>query len=301
MSSGLAVPAGRQGPGPVPGALVESLDLLVTRRAAGVLSGERRAIGLGAGTELAQLRPYQVGDDVRTLDAAASARTGVPHVRVHVPERALTTWVVLDLSASMAFGTADRLKADVAEGVAGVVGRLAVRRGGRIAALTCGTPRERLLPPRCGRRALVALDRLLGEGVAADGHAAPTALADALRRVGRLTRQPGLVVIVSDFREEPGWRKPLAALAARHSVLAVEVVDPREGALPAAGRLALVDPETGRRIEVDTSSGRLRERFADAEAERRADVAGILRRAHVPHVEVSTEGDWVRALAKRLK
>jgi uncharacterized protein (DUF58 family) len=120
----------------MPGALVEALDLVLARRAAGALPGERRAAGLGTGTELAQIRPYQVGDDVRRLDAAASARTGVPHVREHVPERALTTWVLLDVSASMAFGSAARLKSDVAAGVAEVVGRLAVRRAGRAA--RCG-------------------------------------------------------------------------------------------------------------------------------------------------------------------
>ena len=88
----------RQGPGPIAGGLVEALDLVLARRAGGVLPGERRAPGLGAGTELAQLRPYQLGDDVRRLDAAASARTGVPHVREHVPERTLTTWLLLDVS-----------------------------------------------------------------------------------------------------------------------------------------------------------------------------------------------------------
>src|SRR5215213_5027037 len=111
-------PPGRQGPGRMPTAAVEALDLVVARRAAGALPGDRRAAGMGAGSELAQLRPYVVGDDVRQIDAAATARTGEPYVKLHVPERTLTTWVALDISASMAFGTADRLKIDVAEGVA---------------------------------------------------------------------------------------------------------------------------------------------------------------------------------------
>src|SRR5204862_313147 len=158
-----APPAGRQGPGPLPAGLVDALDLAMARRASGVLPGERRAPGVGAGTELFQLRPYEPGDDVRQLDAAASARTGIPHVRVHVPERTLTTWLVLDVSASMAFGTADRLKADVAEGVARVVGRVATRRGGRLAVLTAGGP-QRLLAPHTGPHAQVALHRVLAEG-----------------------------------------------------------------------------------------------------------------------------------------
>src|SRR5204863_8938690 len=144
----LTPPAARQGPGPMPDALVEALDLVVTRRVPPRLPGHRRAPGVGAGTELAQLRPYQVGDDVRHLDAAATARTGEPHVRMHVPERTLTTWIVLDVSPSMAFGTTERLKADVAEGVALVLGRLAVRRAGRVAMMTFGAGRPRLLAPR---------------------------------------------------------------------------------------------------------------------------------------------------------
>src|SRR6185503_19473898 len=125
--------------------------------------------GLGVGTELAQLRPYEIGDDVRQIDAAATARTGEPHVRLQVPERTLTTWIVLDLSPSMAFGTADRLKADVAEGVALVLGRLAM--------VTFGTGQPRLLPPRGSRPGFVALRRVLSQGVAEDGSNEPDALA----------------------------------------------------------------------------------------------------------------------------
>src|SRR3954454_3278736 len=138
-TTALRVPRGRQCPGALPAALVDALDLAMARRAAGVLPGERKAPGVGSGTELFQLRPYEPGDDVRQLDPSASARTGVPHVRLQVPERALTTWLVLDVSPSMAFGTADRLKSDVAEGVIMVLGRLAARRGGRVALLTSGS------------------------------------------------------------------------------------------------------------------------------------------------------------------
>ena len=151
----LLPPAGRQGPRH--GARARWWRRSTWRssaRAGGVLAGEHRASGVGSGTELAQLRPYQPGDDVRQLDPAATARTGIPHVRQQVPERLLTTWLALDVSASMAFGTADRLKSDVAEGV--------VRRGGhawRCAAAggwpcsPSAAPVSRLLPPRGGRGA----------------------------------------------------------------------------------------------------------------------------------------------------
>jgi len=299
--SPLVEPAGRQGPGPLPAPLVETLDLAIARRPAGVLPGERRAPGVGMGTELAQLREYQPGDDVRLLDPAASARTGVPHVRLQVPERSLTTWIVLDVSPSMAFGTSDRLKIDVAEGVVVVLGRLAARRGGRVSLLTAGAPEERFLPPRGGRGSLAPLRKALAEGVAPDGHSDPHALGRILRRVGKLARHPGLVAVISDFRGEPEWQRPLAALRQRHSVLAVEVRDPREGELPVSGQLSLVDPETGELVEVDTHSPRLRERFAAAERERRAEVGQILRHAGAERIVLTTEGDWLRSLGSRLR
>ena len=313
----LIVPPGRQGPGHLPADTVARLDLALRRRASGVLPGDHLTAGLGAGTEIAQLRPYEPGDDVRRLDPAASARTGTPHIRLQVPERAITTWLVLDVSASMAFGTADRLKSDVTEGVAEVVARLAVRRGGRIGVVIAGGERVRLLPPRGGRGALAAVRRLVQSGVVPDGApaagrrrdkpgvvpdgaAAGAGIADALTRVRRLARARGMVVLVSDFRDD-GWASALRATGARHTVVAVEVTDPREGALPDAGHLVLVDPETGREVAADTNSPRLREAYATAEAARREGVREQLRRAGAEHVTLATDRDWLRDLAKGLR
>jgi uncharacterized protein (DUF58 family) len=297
----LAPPAARQGPGPLAQPLVEALDVAVNRLVARTLPGDRRAAGVGLGTELAQLRPYETGDDVRHIDAAATARTGQPHIRLHVPERALTTWIVVDVSPSMAFGTADRLKADVAEGVAVVFGRLGVRRAGSVGLVAFGAGSPRVLQPRGARPGLVALRRALEQGVAPDGRQDPEALADALHRAGRLARQPGLVVVISDFRDQHAWERPLGSLRVRHSLLAVEIVDPREAELPAVGHLSLVDPETGARVEVNTSSRRVRRRFAELEGERRATVARELRRLRVHHVTLSTGEQWLRELGRRLR
>jgi uncharacterized protein (DUF58 family) len=303
VSDLLIDPPGRQGPGRVGGPVVGALDLALARRSGGVLPGEHRAVGLGSGTELSQLRPYVEGDDVRHLDPAASARTGEPHVRLHVPERALTTWIALDVSASMAFGTADRLKSDVAEGVTRVVSQLGVRRGGRVALVRWGADPKatRVLPPRGGRPAIGAIDRALREGVAPDGAAGTEDLATALDRLHRVARRPGLVVVVSDLRDPSPWERPLAILARQHRVLAVEIADRRESALPDAGLVVMIDPETGQDVEVDTSSPRVREAFAAAEAERRATVDAALRRARAGHVRLDTDGDWLRELGRALR
>jgi uncharacterized protein (DUF58 family) len=286
----------------MPDALVEALDLVVARRVARGLPGDRRAPGVGAGTELAQLRPYQVGDDVRHLDAAATARTGEPHVRLHVPERTLTTWIALDVSPSMAFGTTERLKADVAEGVAMVLGRLAVRRAGAVGLARFGFGESaHVMAPRGAKPGIVALRRALAEGVAPDGAGNSNALADALARVGRVARGPGVVAVISDFRDQTGWERALGALRVHHSVIAIEIGDPREAEVPAVGRLALIDPETGRRVEIDTSSPQLRWRFAARERERREGIARELRRLRVDHVTLSTGDDWLVALGRKLR
>src|SRR5579875_2491403 len=165
----LRPPDARQGPGPMPTPLLDALDVAINRLIARTLSGSRRATGVGLGTELAQLRPYEAGDDVRHIDAAASARTAALHVRVHVPERALTTWIVLDLSPSMAFGTTRRLKADVAEGAALVFARLGLRRAGSVGVVAFGVEGGlRIMPPRGSKPGLVALRKLLEQGVSPD-------------------------------------------------------------------------------------------------------------------------------------
>jgi uncharacterized protein (DUF58 family) len=296
----LQIPAARQGPGPIPRNVLEKLDLVVARRTRGVLPGDRLAAGVGRGTELAQLRPYEVGDDVRQIDAAATARMGEPYVRLHVPERTLTTWLVVDRSPSMAFGTTKRLKSDVADGTAIVISRLAVRRAGRVALCTFGAGEPRLLPPRASKPGTVAVRRALSDGVAPDGEGDKRSLAHALVKLGRVATTPGLVVVISDFRDQEDWIRPLGALAAHHSMMAIEVRDPRETQLPNVGQLALVDPETGDLVQIDTSRRRVRQRFAAIEAEGRERVKSELRRLAVEHVVLSTGGDWLKELGRRL-
>ena len=290
----------RPGPGPTPEALLRALDLSVGRRIRGLLPGEYRAHDLGGGTELAQVRPYEPGDDIRRMDWNVTARTTVPHVRVHVPERALTAWLLLDVSPSMTFGTADRRKADVAEGVAVAIGHLATQRGNRLGIVTFGGSRDRRVPPAAGRAGLLGL--LLASRVeAVEEGTGATSPVDALRIANAAAPRGGLVVLVSDFRGPSNWRRDLAAVAARHHVIAVEIGDPRETDLPDVGELTLVDAETGREVRVDTSSRRLRERFATAAVQDRARLAADFRRLGIDHIVLSTSGGWLRSLAGQLR
>jgi uncharacterized protein (DUF58 family) len=286
----------RPGPGALPGALLRALQIEVGRRLEGMLAGEYRSSRYGDGAELAQVRPYVAGDDVRLIEWNVTARTGTPHVRVNLAERVLVTWLVLDTSPSMEFGTADRRKADVAAGVALAVGHVATRRGNRLGVLTFGDRDPRALPPTQGRHGLIGLLETLRREPERE-HVGATSLGAALTDAGARARQRGLVVVVSDFRGPLDWRSPLLELLQRHDLLAVEIRDPREQELPDVGEVWLADPETGRQVRVDTRSAALRARFAAAAAEERSGVARVLTALGVPHVVLSTRGDWLRAFA----
>ncbi len=289
--------AERPGPGPMPDALLRALELTIGRRVDGLLAGDHRSSVLGRGSELAQIRPYEPGDDVRLIDWNVTARTRQTHVRAHLAERVLVTWLVMDRTASMRFGTADRRKDDVALGVGLAIGHAASRRGNRIGLVAFGGGPAVPQPPRQGRAGLVGLMAGLGEG----GSGVGETLDDALAAVGAVAKQRALVTVVSDFRGSQTWRKPLLDLAGRHEVLAVEIVDPREGTLEDVGEIWFTDPETGRQLCVDTGNARLRERFAEAAYRERREILDALRNAGVAHVVLSTKGDWLRSLAQYMR
>ena len=286
----------RPGPGALPLELLRALQIEVGRRMEGMLAGDYRSSRYGVGSELAQVRPYVPGDDVRMIEWNVTARTGESHVRVNLAERVLVTWLVLDTSPSMQFGTAERRKADVAAGVAIAVGHVATRRGNRLAVTTFGDREPTTLPPSQGRHGLLGLLAALAREPEQERVGA-TSLGVVLRRTAAIARQRGIVVVVSDFRGPLDWRKPLIELLNRHDVLAVEIRDPREQELPNVGELWLVDPETGRQVRVDTRSAKLRDRFAAAADEERSAVARVLTALGVPHCVLSTHGDWLRAFA----
>lgn len=280
--------------------LLRALKLGVRRPVTDLFPGDYRSIFSALGTELLQVRPYEPGDDVRLIDPSATARRGELHIRVHVAEKTLTTWIVLDVSPSMAFGTADRLKADVAEGIVLVLGHLSARCGNSIGAATFGDRNPQTLLPRGGRDRTYALLKLFRQRPDPEALGA-TSPAEVLIRISRLARRRALVVVASDFRGPRDWRGAMLRLASRHETIAIEIRDPREQELPDVGELFLVDPETGRQLRVETSNRRLRERFAAAAAAERAQLASEFRSLGVDHLVLSTRGDWLRVLASFLR
>jgi uncharacterized protein (DUF58 family) len=267
------------------------LELLVTRKLDGLLQGDHQGIVPGGGTDAGEGRVYQPGDDVRRIDWNLTARSTVTSVRETVADRELETWLVVDGSASLDFGTADCSKRQLAQAAAAAFGFLTCRAGNRLGAVVYGPEGAAVLPPRTGREAVLRLLRRLGRRPPAPE--GPASLAAALRRVRLVARRRGLVVVVSDLLDDDDWPSQLRAVAARHEVVVVQVGDPREAELPPVGYLTVVDPETGERHEVQTANRRLRERFAAAAAEQRAAAARAVRAAGAGHLELSTGRDWL--------
>jgi uncharacterized protein (DUF58 family) len=275
---------------------LKHLELLFTRRPDGLLQGDHPGLVPGPGSEVSETRPYVIGDDVRRMDWNATARTTVPHVRLTLADRELTTWIVLDASASMDFGTARMEKRDLAVGAAAAVAFLTERAGNRLGARITGAHGTRRIPPRTGRGHLLTVLRAALERPRVAPGATRDSLAEALHSL-RVLPGRGLVAVVSDFLE-PGWEQPLRRIAQRHQVLAVETLDPRELELPPVGLLTVVDPETGRRREVPTHARRLRERYAEAALEQRALIKASIRRAGAAHLRLRTDRDWVRDVVR---
>jgi uncharacterized protein (DUF58 family) len=289
----LARPGGRGRPDDI----LRRLELTITHRLDGLLHGDHLGLVPGHGSELGETRAYLAGDDVRRIDWNVSARLQEPYIRATIADRELESWIVVDHSPSIEFGTAACEKADLALAAAAAIGFLTDHTGNRIGAVLLDPGKERVFPARGGRRHLQSILHALVTAESSDDGSAVD-LGAALARLAPTLRRRGLVVVISDFLDAGDWERSLRVLGTRHEVLAVEVLDPRELELPSVGRLSLVDPETGRTHKVDTSAQRLRERYAEAAAAQRAEIAGAIRRAGAGHLQLRTDRDWVHDLVQ---
>ncbi|MFD2489277.1 DUF58 domain-containing protein [Amycolatopsis jiangsuensis] len=275
---------------------LRTLELDVRRRLDGLLQGNHLGLVPGPGSEPGEARPYQPGDDVRRMDWAVTARTTTPHIRETVADRELETWVVADLSASLDFGTALCEKRDLVVCATAAVAHLTGGGGNRIGALISNGQDSVRIPARGGLAHARGLVRRLAEtprapeGVRGD-------FAGALEQLRRPPRRRGLAVVISDFLGPGDWERPLRALGARHELIAVEILDPRDVDLPEVGTVVLADPETGRQREVHASA-LLRKEFGAAAQAHRQQVAAGLRRAGAAHLVLRTDSDWIADLVR---
>ena len=280
--------------------LLRRLEWTVIKRLDGLLQGHYRTLMRGSGLDLADLREYQLHDDVRHIDWNVTARLDTPHVRVFTEDREMSAWLLLDLSASVDFGSGGQNKRQLLAEFVAVLARLLTRHGNRVGALLYGAGVEQVIPARASRAHVLQLLHAIGHRPARAAAAAPatTRLADLLQAAGHLIHRRSSVFVVSDFISEPGWDSALAQLATRHEVLAVRLLDPLERALPDLGGLTLVDAESGEQLWVDTHDAGFRRRFAQRSAQREQQLRALLARAGVDALELSTEGGLLEALVR---
>ena len=279
-------------------AALRGLELTVLRRLDGILQGDYRGLLPGHGFDKGEARVYLPGDDVRHIDWNVTARTTEPHVRDTIADRELETTLVIDLSGSMSFGTAREEKRDTALAAAAAVAFLVARGGNRLGGLVAGGQTVDWMRPRTGRTQLMGL---LAKMYAVERETGRTDLSSVLLTAERLAKRRGFVAVMTDFLDDGPWPQALRGLASHHDVLAIEIEDPRELDLPDVGAITMVDPETGRRRIVNTSSASFRRAFAEQAGEQRDEIGRAIRATGADHLKLSTGRDWIPDLIKHVR
>ena len=280
-----------------PESILQRLDWTVVRRLDGLLQGDYRTLFRGFGLDLADLREYQFGDDIRYIDWKVTARLQTPYVRQYTEDREVTAWFLLDLSPSQDFGTVQTLKRNLLVDFVTVLARLLTRHGNRVGAILFADKVEGVIPAQSGRpQVLRLINDLLNQPKLKSAQL--TDLAPLLETALRTFRRRSLVFIVSDFISAPGLDRPLGMLSQRHEVLAIRLYDPLEMELPEIGPLILEDAETGEQLYVDTHDKRFRKRFGETARRREDRLKGAFGRAGVDVLSLSTADDLAKEIVR---
>jgi uncharacterized protein (DUF58 family) len=273
---------------------VRRIQIHTSRVTSEALAGTYHSAFRGRGVEFEEVRPYVVGDDVRTIDWNVSARAGAPHVKQFREERELCVMLAVDLSGSLDFGTHSQFKREMVAEMAATIAFSAIRNGDKVGLLAFTDRVERFVPPRKGTRHVL---RIVRELLALKPQGSGTRIGEAIDEITRVVRKRSVLFVVSDFMDT-GWERSMSVARGRHDVIPVVVRDAAEDSLPAVGLLEVEDPETGETLVVDTSDRGVRARFAAAAAEDRAALQQAFRRMRMDAVEVETGGDFVKPLAE---
>ncbi|UCF95859.1 MAG: DUF58 domain-containing protein [Spirochaetaceae bacterium] len=280
-----------------PEAILQRLEWTVIRRLDGLLQGDYRTLFRGFGLDLAELREYQVGDDVRYIDWNVTARMQSPYIRQYNEDREVTAWFLLDLSPSVDFGTVNTLKRNLLIDFVGLFARLLTRNGNRVGAILYGGAVQGVIPPRNGKAQVLHLvDTLLEQPQL--HRTPPTDLGILLNAALSILQRRSLVFLISDFISQPGWHRPLGMLTQRHEVIAIRLFDPREIELPDIGPVFMEDAETGEQIYLDTHDRGFRKRFIEAARRREAELRSAFNRTGVDALSLSTEHDLVKEIVR---
>ena len=272
---------------------IRRIQIRTSRLVTDVLAGQYHSAFKGRGMEFEEVRPYLVGDDVRTIDWNVSARLGDPHVKLFREERELTVILAVDLSGSLAFGSRGELKRELVAEIAGTLAFSAIRNNDKVALLAFTDRVELFVPPRKGPRHVL---RIVRELMALEPKGTGTDLPAALEELRRIFRRSGVLFLASDFIAE-GWERPFRALRQRHDLIPIVVEDRRERELPDIGLVELTDAERGDRLVVDTSDARVRRRFASLADARRQLQVDAFRRLGADPIRIETGENFVDPIA----
>ena len=259
-----------------------------------VFSGEYHSVFKGRGMSFAEVREYQYGDDVRSIDWNVTARTGSPFVKVFEEERELTVMLLVDVSASGDFGTKHKLKSQVAVEICALLAFSAIKNNDKVGLIVFSDHVEKFVAPRKGRRHVL---RVLRELLYHRPEGRGTDIGAALEYLAHVQRKRAVAFLVSDFRDE-GFDRALAVAGRRHDLVAVRIGDAREQELPPLGFMELEDPESGERVVVNTSSRVFRSAFRAVQGARREALDRALRRSQVDVIDISTGEPWVKPLMR---
>ena len=271
---------------------VRRLEIRTRRLVDESLAGSYHSVFKGRGVEFAEVREYEPGDDVRTIDWNVSAKMGHPFVKKFTEERELTVMLVVDASASGRFGSAPSTKLETAAEIAALLAFSAIRNNDRVGLLLFTDRIERFVPPRKGRQHGL---RVLRELMAFETAGTGTDLKGALEVLRRVVTKRAVVFLISDFQAD-GYEKTLRVVNLKHDLVAIAISDPREGRLPNAGLVAVTDAETGRPVVIDSGHSGVRRLFAERFERECARTRALLKQAGTEILELSTATDYDRAL-----
>ena len=280
-----------------PERILQRLDWQVIRRLDGQLQGDYRSLFYGYGIDFADLREYQLEDDIRYIDWNVTARMDAPYIRQYVEDREITAWFLLDLSPSMDYGSTATLKRTRLIDFVTTMARILTRHGNRVGAVFYGRRVERTIPARGGRLQVLRLvNELLKQPYLA--RAPFTKISSLLEGGLNAIKKRSLIFVVSDFISEPGWERSLKLLNQRHELIAVHLWHSSELELPDVGPIIMEDSETGEQLYVDTHDPILRARFRQAAQGREAALSEAFKRAGVEAFSLATDEDLVRAIVR---
>ncbi len=279
-----------------PESLLRQLEWSVLRRLDGLLHGSYRTLFRGDGLDLADLREYQLHDDVRHIDWNVTARLQNLYVRQYNEDREVVTWFLLDLSPSMDFGSIVTKRDNLIQ-FSAILSRVLTRHGNPVGAILYGDGIEAVIPPRTGRNHVLHMMHLVMSRPLLSRSLA-TSLDGLLRDANQVIKRRSLVFLISDFITQPGWGRTLAQLSRRNEVVAIRLSDPAEHEIPEVGMAMIQDTETGEQIFVDTQDRGFRSRFNAAAERREASIRNDLAKAGVDALEFSTNDDLLDSLIR---